>query len=261
MALKDFKLTVELPDNSYNYNCCNLNELLKVSKIESNIPIGSGLGSSAALSVALSRATTASSNSDIDSVSVFKLSKDFEDQFHEGSSGIDTFTVLNGGLCRIKDYCVFEKMSNDFFMKLKKFHFSLIDTGERRKVSEIKSKITKKDLIEFLPTASKISETFTKLLQNDLILEDLINLFNLSQVALKKLKVSTDLIDLIIENVKKYCGDNVGIKITGAGGGGCLLLIHNDYGGDDFLRSKLKRILNEEIDENIKLYYNIEFLE
>lgn len=226
----------------------NISELLEIAKIESNIPEGSGLGSSAALSVALSRA--------LNRKDLFDCAKKFEDHFHAGSSGIDVFTSLNGGLCKLHSKNQFEKLPADFLARLKKFKISIIYTGEHRKVREIKSKITQGDLEEFLPEAEAISTAFTEKLINDtLTLDDMTALFNRSQTALVKLKVSTPLIDDICS---KLLGNfpRIGVKITGAGGGGCLLLVHDS----SVTSSVISNTLNS-INPNIKLYYDVEFLE
>lgn len=60
--------------------------------IESTIPIGSGLGSSAALCVALSRWA----KPDADERELFNLARSLEDRFHGKSSGMDVAVALAG---------------------------------------------------------------------------------------------------------------------------------------------------------------------
>ena len=258
MGLKDFNLTVELPDLKLDVEQINLNELLNIIKITSNIPQGSGLGSSAALSVAITRAL--SLNCTNETVNIFEIAKKLDDQFHDGSSGIDTFTICHSGLCRLKNgTSTFEKLPTIYLDKLRKFKFSIIDTGICRQVKEIKSKIVKKDFFDiFLPEVSEICNEFTKLLESsneqEFSLESISSLFNRSQEALYKLKVSTDLIQNIIKHLISTF-PLIGIKISGGGGGGCLLLVHNEFLCETVLKESLKDFLS------VRLYYDVKFRE
>lgn len=240
VALKDFTLSLTILDRR-NFK--------SGMEIESNIPQGSGLGSSAAFSVALARALNENSNN---SDFLFKQAKEFEDEIHGGSSGIDTFTVISGGLCSISALNTFTKMSGILLERLKRFKFSLIDTNSSRIVREIKSKIIKNDLDEYLPVVQEISRTFQSKLEADqLSLQDLIELFNRSQEALVNLKVSTPLINLI---TRRLSISTVGVKITGAGGGGCLLVVHDENVSESLFMEML-------VDFDVKLWYDIAFLE
>lgn len=256
MALKDFNLTVELPNLKLKVEQLDVNELLNMIKINSNIPQGSGLGSSAALSVAISRALSLNSTNE----NIFEIAKKFDDQFHDGSSGIDTFTICHSGLCRLKNgTSTFEKLPPNYLEKLRKFKFSIIDTGICRKTKEIKSKIDKNDYFNnFLPVISEICKGFTKLLEStneqEFSLESISSLFNRSQEALYKLKVSTDLIQNIIKHLISIF-PSIGIKISGGGGGGCLLLVHNEFLCETALKYSLKDFLS------VRLYYDIKFNE
>lgn len=248
IALKDFSLTVTYPDTPAS----DLNGLLETATIHSNIPQGSGLGSSAALSVALARAILGEAEGDPESV--FALAKGFEDEIHGGSSGIDTFTVISGGLCSISasNKRKFTKLPGTLLERLRRFKLSLIDTNSSRIVREIKSKITKTDLDEYLPVAQEISRTFQSKLEADqLTLPVMIELLNRSQEALVNLKVSTPLIQSIVSRLSMV---GVGAKITGAGGGGCLLVVHDE----NVTESLFMEIL---VNVDVKVYYDLAFLE
>ena len=248
--MKDFKLEITIPDGFNQED--DLDAIISSSIIESNIPAGSGLGSSAALSVALARCLT-------DEAEVFHLAKNFEDRFHAGSSGIDVFTSASGGLCRLHSKIIFEKLPAEKLIKLRKFKFSVVDTNERRKVSEVKSKISPQDMNQYLPEAANISkefEAFFDFSDAESTIDKLIHLFKRSHSALVKLKVSTPLIDAIASSLQQAFQEDLGVKITGAGGGGCLLLVHDE----NVMESHISAVLNS-IDFNLKLYYNIEFLE
>lgn len=246
--MKDFTLKITIPEGFTQED--DLNEIISSAVIESNIPVGSGLGSSAALSVALARCI-------VDENKVFGLAKQFEDEFHAGSSGIDVFTSASGGLCRLHSKTIFEKLPFGMLDKLRKYKYSIIDTNERRKASQVKSKISPEDLNQFLVEAVNISKEFEDFLELSVCsLYQLVCLFNRAHSALVKLKVSTPLIDKIAIKLQETFKNDLGIKITGAGGGGCLLLVHSE----NIKESHISTVLNS-IDSSLKLYYNIEFLE
>lgn len=245
MGLKDFKVSVKVPSE---INTLDLNVLLHNAVINSNIPQGSGLGSSAALSVALARCYTDDNNN------IYNLAKAFDDRFHDGSSGIDVYTSIQGGLIKFQNG-LFEKMSSNFLRTLKQFKFSIINTNTQRKVKEVKSTINKEYYTEFIKEAAVISNNFTdKLLNDSLDLCDMINLFSNYQRILKKLNVSTELIDTITTKLSEQ--SSIGVKITGGGGGGCLLLAH-DGNVSESLILEILRVM----DENLILYYDIKFTE
>lgn len=248
--MKDFKIKVTLPELPEGLSG-DLNFLLSNAKIASNIPNESGLGSSAALSVSLARCLKN------DPQQIFNLAKKFEDQFHSGSSGLDVFTSANGGLCRLNSGTSFEKLPNNLLENLQIFRFSLIDTNQKRKVGEIKSQICKADLDQFLLEAVDISKEFEEglLFSKSLSLDKMVSLFDRTQKALVKLKVSTPLIDSITSFLKEKF-DDLGVKITGAGGGGCLLLVHNEA----ITKESLSKALNHHFN-NLTIFHDIKFAE
>ena len=205
-------MTATLPNDA---TAENVEELLLVAQFESNIPIGSGLGSSAAVSVALARC--------FNSENSFKLAKRIDDYFHNGSSGIDVFTILSGGLCRLQNG-QFEKLSRAHFDHINQFSFSILDTNHAREMKHVRNRITQDSKREYLAFIESIVNEFTLALEQFILsLELLISLFNRAQNALEKLGVSTPKIDSFLHSIASF---PVGAKITGAGGGGCLLLIH-----------------------------------
>ena len=106
---------------------------------------------------------------------------------------------------------------------------------------------------EFLLEAETISNEFEHFLNSSFDQQDiktLTFLFDRSQKALKKLKVSTFLIDSLTNRLKEEFNENLGVKITGAGGGGCLLLVHNELVTEEHLIRLLSNF-------DVKLYYNV----
>lgn len=205
-------MTVTLPEGAKDDN---IEELLTVAQFESNIPIGSGLGSSASVSVALARC--------FPSKDPFSMAKRIDDYFHNGSSGIDVFTILTGGLCRLKNGH-FEKLSQAHFDQLNQFSFSIINTNQQREMKTVRNRITEDSKQGYLLTIEPIIKEFTQALEQfSLTLELLSSLFNRAQDALNRLGVSTPEIDRFVDSIKSL---SIGAKITGAGGGGCVMLVH-----------------------------------
>lgn len=221
----------------------NVDELLPNAKIESNIPVGVGLGSSASLSCALARSFPQSN--------AFELAKRFDDHFHQGSSGIDVFTILYGGLCSLSPERGFERLPDLFLDYLNEFSFSIINTGVERSVASIKSKLLPEQIKEYAQQIRPVSESFFNHLQsNVLTLPVLISLFNEANRYLICLGVSTPLLNDLFDRIIRS-GLLIGAKITGGGGGGCVLLVHD--------RSLPKASLDSFVPAGGILYFNIKF--
>lgn len=209
------------------------------------------MGSSAALSVALARALFSSEQ-------VLSKAKEFEDFFHNKSSGIDTFTSASGGLCSLTASTNFNRLPEHQTKKLSLCSFSIIDTHHRRLVKHVKEAINNSAYPQFIKEATQISDNFTKLLEapENIHITDIAGLFSRAQRALCNLGVSTPQIDSICSSLNSQFPSNLGIKITGAGGGGCLLLVHTTEISKEMILEALKALLSEPI----TLHYNIGIL-
>jgi mevalonate kinase len=214
-----------LPEDA---DCTDIKECLASARIESNLPIGVGLGSSASLSCAVAQCFNQPDN--------FEVAKRFDDYFHEGSSGIDVFTIISGGLCSLNPERGFEKCSNDLFTRLDRFCFSLINTGSQRKVSLVKSQLDGVKTSMYGKHMQTISEAFFEQLSSDtLTLPALCQLFNDANSRLIELGVSTPQLNELFCRLRDS-GLELGAKITGGGGGGCVLLVHSpQLSRDDLL--------------------------
>ena len=232
-------------------SCDDFPAVIESGKLEiiSNIPQASGLGSSAALSVALARALRHTEEDDED---IFSKAKDFEDFFHNGSSGIDTFTSASGGLCSASNG-YFQRLPDSLLDKLDGICFSIIDTRQPRLVKDVKSSIDKTALSQYIEECQEISNQFTSLLErldvHQIALCDLVNLFNRAQHGLVRLYVSTRLINSICQELCTQFPHKLGAKITGAGGGGCILLVHDCEISESDIRNEIPNVVD--------LYYNV----
>jgi mevalonate kinase len=98
-------------------------------RIDSTIPVGAGLGSSAAFSVALAK--WMKEPLALESGAVFEFAKDLEHRFHGRSSGMDVAVALAGEPISFNSERGFQPLG------LKKLpHFSFHDTGLRARTSE-----------------------------------------------------------------------------------------------------------------------------
>ena len=114
-ARAQLELPQELPRRSY--------------RIESSIPIGSGLGSSAALCVAFVREWSRGSTRE--NLDLFSLARELENEFHGQSSGMDVATVMAGGPIRFSRVAGPTPLPVSHLPKFK-FH----DTGLRASTKE-----------------------------------------------------------------------------------------------------------------------------
>lgn len=186
--------------------------------IESEIPAGIGLGSSSAACVAV----TASVSGLFDRIPkehILKIAIDAERTIFAEASGADSAVSTFGGLMSY-DKNGFEKINsrNDFNLVIansKQVH----DTRKIvKRVGEFKMK--NEDLFSNLckQEIEIVKDALSALKENDL--NKVGKLMSKNQELLDQIKVSTEMLDLLVKEAKKA---SYGAKITGAGGGGCII--------------------------------------
>ena len=232
-----------------------------IISITSEIPIGFGLGSSAAYNSCIVNGICNLINNLLkknffEKKDIILLANEGEKIFHNGTpSGIDVTCSLNGGLIifnNINDNKNIKINEKNFF--LEKIKYLLINTKIKRnagefikKVSEFK-KNNKKLFEQYINDIGKITEDIIFLINKDISDDNDINKFfeliKLNQKMLKNICVSNDEIDRIV-NILENNGF-VG-KISGAGGGGFIIA---------FSQNDKYKDLNKLLDIN-----NIEYLE
>ncbi|MCX7881182.1 MAG: mevalonate kinase [Patescibacteria group bacterium] len=193
-------------------------------KINSEIPIGQGLGSSAALSVAAVAALLRFyTGKDFDKEIVNNLAYQIEKYFHKNPSGVDNTAVCFGGLIYYRKE--FEFLKNISFLNFKipkkiEENLFLIDSGKPKEstaqmVEMVKIMYNKKPL--YVESLLNNIEKNTKKMTLSIVKGD-INLFRESlldnEICLELLGVVSNKAKKILKNLSQY---GVG-KITGAGG-------------------------------------------
>ena len=215
--------------------------------ISSDIPIGCGLGSSAALSAALTFALLISLGVDADKTTVFDIAYKGESLFHGNPSGGDLATVIEGGLLWYRKEFEFLKTFSPLPFKLHRNikQFILIDSGRPREttremvesVSEFKNKYPK--IVEkIFSNQEELTKKMVIALKNgdeDLLIECIKS----GQRNLERLRVVGVSAKKIISSIEKLGGAG---KIMGGGGymagSGMLLAYHND-------RKMIQKMLGE----------------
>lgn len=193
-------------------------------EIQSEIPLGSGLGSSAAISVATAGSVSRYLGHDLANDEIAKIASYGEKSVHGNPSGIDTAASLYGGMI------LFSRKAGPKPIPLNRaMQILVVYSGVPRSTSRLISKVSE--------TKTKFPSTFSHLadacsfacLQLVDALENgdlpyLGALMNYSQATLSWIGVSTDQLDSLVENVLHgdFC---YGAKLTGAGGGGSVIAL------------------------------------
>jgi mevalonate kinase len=218
--------------------------------ISSDIPVGFGLGSSAAYNVCIVNGiclliNKLLNNNIFNKKDILLLSNESEKIFHNGTpSGIDASCSLFGGII------LFNSIHNQKNIKIplknffiEKINFILINTKIQRNAGEFIKNVSNfkknnsKLFTDIINEIGEVTNDITELIMKDKSNEDDCNKFfeliKRNQKLLKKICVSNDEIDKIIDllEINGYIG-----KISGAGGGGFIICF--------VLKEKIKEVEN-----------------
>jgi mevalonate kinase len=196
--------------------------------INSEIPMGAGVGSSAALSVAIPKAVTEVYSIGLSNEKLNEIAFDIEKLNHGTPSGGDNSTCYFGGLVW------FQKGNPNIVNSLKREipyeleNFVLVYTKKPEKttadlvqlVRDLEPAFRNKKMAELSEATYQLKEA---LKQKDF--RKIKELINYTHENLSELGVSTDELDEINERVKEIGG---AAKLCGAGGGGMMLCYHED---------------------------------
>ena len=220
--------------------------------ISSDIPIGSGLGSSAALSAALTLALLTFLGIHDDKTTIFDIAYEGESFFHGNPSGGDLTTVIEGGLLWYRKEFDFLKIFTHLPFKPHKNigQFILINSGKPEestrsmveKAAKMKTSFPKKIQALFNSQEELTKRMVIALRDGD---EDrLTECIKLGERNLENLGVVGKKAQSLIRSIEKLGGS---AKITGAGGikegSGMLLVYHKD----------VERLLNYAKQKNLEV--------
>jgi mevalonate kinase len=207
--------------------------------INSDVPWGVGLGSSAASSVATVAAVGSLFNKP-EKGWVYSRALHAEKIIHKNSSGADCYISTFGGLI----YYI-KKRQNRRIRSKRDLSLVVMNTGIKHSTKalislvknfRIRNRILFNDLTNH--AFSICNEAVSAIVSGDK--QRLGDLMNKNHILLKELGVSNDAINDLVE----FCLDNgaLGAKLTGAGGGGSVVaLIPNKYQTDFIIRMGKKK--------------------
>lgn len=206
-------------------------------QINSQVPVGSGLGSSAALSAGLTAALLSFQKIPWDKKIVFDIAYAGEKFFHGNPSGGDLVTVIEGGFLWFRKELEFLKTFSPLPFNPNKNikHFILINSGkpkESTKEMVNKAATSRKLFPQKVQSLFNSQEELTKqmvIALRDGNEDDLMGCIRFGERNLEKLGVVGKKAQTIIQEIEKIGGV---AKITGAGGikngSGMLLVYHKD---------------------------------
>ncbi len=192
--------------------------------VDSDVPIGSGLGSSAAMACAFLKAASAMKKLELTPQELWANAQKMETVFHGTPSGIDAAVAVHGGML---EFCA-GKISH---FQSKELPLIIGDTGVSKNTKQTVSNVRRlydaqrEGTEKILAEIDQISLAGKKaLLENGL--KALGKLMNKNHILLKKLGVSSPELDALVSSAVK--AGAFGAKMTGGGGGGCMIAIAED---------------------------------
>ena len=201
----------------------NKNSGIKI-EVESEIPLGVGLGSSSACCVAGAAAISKLFGS-ISKEEILKLAIEAEKTIFQNTSGADCTVCTFGGLMEYDKENGFSKIESE-----PNFHLVIANSNIEHSTDSVVAEVRKfkeNNGEEF----SKLCENESSLIENVLELLKRNNIKELGQKAiqnqeyLERIGISNDKLRDMVQIGQK---SSFGAKITGAGGGGCIFALTDE---------------------------------
>ena len=209
-------------------------------EVDCQIPIGAGLGSSAATAVAIIAATSRAYGAKLDRSRICQVAFGPESYLHGSPSGVDHATSTYGGLIQ------FSKPDKVKRLRLKRMpSFLVCDTNVHRSTKGLVGSVVKRaksDSEVFrsrLGEVTQISASVVRALKRGDDVE-LGELMNRNHELLVQIGVSHPMLDKLVRAARK--AGALGAKMTGAGGGGCMIALCVDEEGVSRIGSVLRKL-------------------
>ena len=221
--------------------------------IDSDIPIGVGLGSSSACCVAAAASISELFN-ELSSEEILKMSIEAEKTIFPDTSGADCTVCTYGGMI---EYPSVEKIDNTFDLNLLIAN-SMIPHNTKKSVEKV-NKFKENDEERFSQLCDLetklIDEVITAMKNNDATTFGL--KMSENQKYLEEIQISNDTLRDMISSLKEI---SLGTKITGAGDGGCIIALVKDENMDKVpaLLPKDKEYFSAKIDTKGVVWSTIE---
>jgi len=221
--------------------------------IDSDIPIGVGLGSSSACCVAAAASISELFN-ELSSEEILKMSIEAEKTIFPDTSGADCTVCTYGGMI---EYPSIEKIDNTFDLNLLIAN-SMIPHNTKNSVEKV-NKFKENDEERFSELCHKetklIDEVIVAMKNNDATTFGL--KMSENQKYLEEIQISNDTLRDMISSLKEI---SLGTKITGAGDGGCIIALVKDENMDKVttLLPKDKEYFSAKIDTKGVVWSKIE---
>jgi len=221
--------------------------------IDSDIPIGVGLGSSSACCVAAAASISELFN-ELSSEEILKMSIEAEKTIFPDTSGADCTVCTYGGMI---EYPSIEKIDSTFDLNLLIAN-SMIPHNTKNSVEKV-NKFKENDEERFSQLCDLetklIDEVITAMKNNDGTTLGL--KMSENQKYLEEIQISNDTLRDMISSLKEI---SLGTKITGAGDGGCIIALVKDENMDKVttLLPKDKEYFSAKIDTKGVVWSKIE---
>lgn len=211
-----FEMLIEYFNDKYGFN-----DFYKI-KLNSNVPIKRGLGSSASIAVALSKSLFEIHNMDYTNQEIFELAMVSEKIFHSNPSGVDVEVIINE--------------NNILFSNKKKSQVIDSKLDAYLVVADTRLYGVTKDAVNDVNILYNSDEYYKNMIEelgeitihaaDNILNKDLVSLGKnmlKSHEILKNLTVSCQKLDKFVEIAME--NNALGAKLTGSGRGGCMIAL------------------------------------
>ena len=192
-------------------------------EVNSSIPVAAGLGSSAAVAVAVTAAVGSLLNVKMSKETVFRISYEAEKIVHGTPSGVDPAISTFGGTLLFQMDTGFKPLDVKATVPLV-IGYTGVERSTRAQVAKVRDVKDKYPRVvePIMKTAREIVlRAIEALKEGDF--ETLGDLMNINHALLYGLGVSDESLELLINAARK--AGALGAKLTGAGGGGCMIAL------------------------------------